>query len=173
MGQNGLSYAESNIPPCLTALPSAEPQRGVVRRKPHQCDIRATPKRVGSQAIGTPKPPQCDPKAPSKPPQCVPSATGVRPSPGAASSNLPGTLESSKTPLLSEIAAPEDGRTPTQAGPPVGGRRKMRPGRAVEGAPKKRVAFRGRTWHIFRPSPEPDESRKGIRVPVPRSESRA
>jgi hypothetical protein len=35
--------------------------------KPHQCDIKATSKRVDSQAIGTPLRPQCDPKATPKP----------------------------------------------------------------------------------------------------------
>ena len=37
----------------------------------HQCDIKATPMRVASQAVATPKPPQCDPKATLKPPQCA------------------------------------------------------------------------------------------------------
>src|ERR1019366_7589287 len=36
--------------------------------KPHQCDIKATSKRVASQAVATPKPPQSHPKATSKPP---------------------------------------------------------------------------------------------------------
>src|SRR5450759_1615480 len=31
--------------------------------KPHQCDIKATSKRVDSQPIGTPEPPQGHPKA--------------------------------------------------------------------------------------------------------------
>jgi hypothetical protein len=34
----------------------------------HQCDIKATSKRVASQAVATPKPPSCDPKATLKPP---------------------------------------------------------------------------------------------------------
>src|SRR5450756_1571830 len=37
---------------------------------------------------------------------------GVRPSSGAARSTRPRTLESSETPLLPGVAAPEDGRTP-------------------------------------------------------------
>ena len=37
---------------------------------------------------------------------------GVRPSSGAAASDPPSTLETSKTPLLADVAAPEDGRTP-------------------------------------------------------------
>ena len=37
---------------------------------------------------------------------------GVRPSSGAAASDRPSTLETSKTPLLADVAAPEDGRTP-------------------------------------------------------------
>ena len=44
------------------------------------------------------------------------STTGVRPSSGAAASDLPGTCESAETPFLSNHAAPEDGRTPVQAG---------------------------------------------------------
>ena len=40
--------------------------------------------------------------------------TGVRPSPGAAGSDTPSTLESSGTPLLVDVAAP-DGRTPTRS----------------------------------------------------------
>ena len=36
-------------------LPSGYPQATL---KPHQCDIKATSKRVDSQVIGTPKPPQ-------------------------------------------------------------------------------------------------------------------
>src|ERR1035441_6360272 len=39
------------------------------RPKPHQCDIKATTKRVDRQPIATLKPPQCDPKATSKLPQ--------------------------------------------------------------------------------------------------------
>jgi hypothetical protein len=31
--------------------------------KATSCDIKATSMRVGSQAVGTPKPPQCDPQA--------------------------------------------------------------------------------------------------------------
>jgi hypothetical protein len=53
--------------------------------------------------------------------------TGVRPSPGAAGSESPSTLESTKTPLLPDVAAPGDGRTPGQAGFDAGGARKMRP----------------------------------------------
>ena len=37
---------------------------------------------------------------------------GVRPSSGAAGSDSPKTLESCETPLLADIAAPGDGRTP-------------------------------------------------------------
>src|ERR1019366_2599791 len=37
--------------------------------KPHQRHIKATPKRVASQLIGTPKPPQGYPKATPKPPR--------------------------------------------------------------------------------------------------------
>src|SRR5664279_1838681 len=48
---------------------------GKATPKPHQCDIRATPKRVDSQPIGTPKPPQGSAKATLKPPQCDPNAT--------------------------------------------------------------------------------------------------
>ena len=36
--------------------------------KPLQCDIKATPMRVDSQAVATPKPPQGSHKAPTKPP---------------------------------------------------------------------------------------------------------
>ena len=89
-------------------------------------------------------------KAPTKPPRCVPRPTGVRPSPGAASSDLSGTLESSRNPLLSDNAAPGDGRTPAQGGFPVDGAREMRLGRKVESGAKKRVAFLRRTWHITR-----------------------
>src|ERR1017187_7248752 len=39
---------------------------------------------------------------------------GVRPSSGAAGSDLPGTLESPYTTPQADIAAPEDGRTPAQ-----------------------------------------------------------
>jgi hypothetical protein len=42
-------------------------------------------------------------------PRCT---AGVRPSSGAASSDLPGTLENLKEPLSPDVAAPEDGRTP-------------------------------------------------------------
>jgi hypothetical protein len=51
--------------------------------------------------------------------------TGVRPSPGAASSDPASTCEKSKTPLLPNHAAPEDGRTPVQPGLDAGGARKM------------------------------------------------
>jgi hypothetical protein len=37
---------------------------------------------------------------------------GVRPSSGAAASDLPGALEDPKTSLLADLAAPGDGRTP-------------------------------------------------------------
>jgi hypothetical protein len=37
--------------------------RGQATPKPHQCDIKATSKRVDSQLLATPKPPQCDPNA--------------------------------------------------------------------------------------------------------------
>ena len=37
---------------------------------------------------------------------------GVRPSSGAAGSDPLSTLESSEMPLLGDVAAPEDGRTP-------------------------------------------------------------
>ena len=37
----------------------------------HQCDIKATPKRVASQAVATPKPPSCDLKATLMRPSCV------------------------------------------------------------------------------------------------------
>jgi hypothetical protein len=43
--------------------------------KPHQCDIKATSKRVDSQAIGTPKPPQSHPKATPRLPQGYLKAT--------------------------------------------------------------------------------------------------
>ena len=41
-------------------------------------------------------------------------AAGVRPSSGAAGSGSPGMRERSETRLLARVAAPEDGRTPTQ-----------------------------------------------------------
>ena len=41
--------------------------------------------------------------------------TGVRPSPGAASSDLRSAPESSEAPLLADVTAPGDGRTPTQS----------------------------------------------------------
>ena len=40
---------------------------------------------------------------------------GVRPSSGAAGSDPPSVLESSDIPLLADVAAPEDGRTPAQS----------------------------------------------------------
>src|ERR1035437_937402 len=43
--------------------------------KPHQCDIKATSKRVDSQAIGTPLRPQSHPNATPMRPQCDPNAT--------------------------------------------------------------------------------------------------
>ena len=55
------------------AAPQATP-------KPHQCDIKATPMRVDSQAVATSKPPQCDPKATSVRPSCVLHASLMRPS---------------------------------------------------------------------------------------------
>jgi hypothetical protein len=39
----------------------AKPPKATSMR--HQCDIKATSMRVESQAVGTPKPPQCDPQA--------------------------------------------------------------------------------------------------------------
>jgi acetyl-CoA synthase len=42
------------------------------------------------------------------------NGAGVRPSPGAASSAASSTLESSKTPLTANVAAPGDGRTPIE-----------------------------------------------------------
>jgi hypothetical protein len=53
--------------------------------------------------------------------------TGVRPSPGAAGPDLPITVESSTMPLVPDVAAPGDGRTPGQPGLDAGGARKMRP----------------------------------------------
>ena len=53
--------------------------------------------------------------------------TGVRPSPGAASSNPPSRLKSSVTPLVANVAAPGDGRTPAQACLGGAGTFKMRP----------------------------------------------
>ena len=37
----------------------------------HQCDIKATPMRVDSQAVATPKPPSCDLKATPMRPQSL------------------------------------------------------------------------------------------------------
>ena len=51
--------------------------------------------------------------------------TGERPSSGAAGSELSSTIETSKTPLLSDVAAPEDGRSPVRH-LDAGGTRKMR-----------------------------------------------
>ncbi|MCX6921938.1 MAG: hypothetical protein NT154_01775, partial [Verrucomicrobia bacterium] len=45
--------------------------------------------------------------------------TGVRPSSGAVSSISPSVLENTKAPLLTDVAAPEDGRTPAQLPPGV------------------------------------------------------
>jgi Protein of unknown function (DUF2752) len=50
-------------------------------------------------------------------------ACGVRPSPGAASSDPPSALESSERPLLADVAAPEDGRTPPQYPPAMASKR--------------------------------------------------
>jgi hypothetical protein len=52
----------------------------------------------------------------SEPAPASSDQSGVRPSSGAASSALPGALESSATSTLSEAGAPGDGRTPA-AGP--------------------------------------------------------
>jgi hypothetical protein len=49
--------------------PAPSTERPWWGRKPHQCDIKATSKRVDSQPIGTPKPPQCDPNATPRLPQ--------------------------------------------------------------------------------------------------------
>ena len=50
------------------------PRAGQATPKPHQCDIKATSKRVDSQGVGTPKPPQSHPNT-LRPPQCDPKAT--------------------------------------------------------------------------------------------------
>jgi hypothetical protein len=63
---------------------------GKATPKPHQCDIRATPKRVDSQPIGTPKPPQGSAKAILKPPQCDPNATPMRPQSHTKATLKPG-----------------------------------------------------------------------------------
>src|ERR1017187_5740978 len=44
-----------------------------------------------------------------------PRTTGVRPSPGAAGSDPPATLEHCETLLSADVAAPGDGRTPAQS----------------------------------------------------------
>jgi hypothetical protein len=41
------------------------------------------------------------------------TCSGVRPSSGAASPDSPGTPENDAHPLRADIAAPEDGRTPS------------------------------------------------------------
>jgi hypothetical protein len=57
--------------------------------KPHQCDIKATPKRVDSQLIGTPEPPQCDSDATPMRPQCDPKATSKHGEAQASMSSAP------------------------------------------------------------------------------------
>ena len=79
--EGGMKNAESRGRLCPAmrenhALPRAIP-------KPHQCDIKATSKRVDSQA-------DCDPKATPKPPQCDPKATLRRPQGSHKAPTKPG-----------------------------------------------------------------------------------
>jgi hypothetical protein len=53
-----------------------KPPKATLKR--HQCDLKATPMRIDSQLIATPKPPQCDHKAPTRLPQSANKATPER-----------------------------------------------------------------------------------------------
>ena len=130
-----------------SAFPRATP-------RPPQCDIKATPKRVGSQAIGTPRPPQCDPKAPSKPPQGSNKAPARLPQshPGAEWGRIRGrNREPRLTADARKAAYPclgHSGKRVSDGWHSAAGRgrspcRLKRPRR-------KRVAFGRRTWHINR-----------------------
>ena len=59
--------SRAGTPAGFTSPPQASRHRS--HPKPHQCDIKATSKRVDSQAIGTSKPPQGYLKAPTRLPQ--------------------------------------------------------------------------------------------------------
>ena len=98
----GVWEGERPHEPCFLLPPgdvlAREDTRPPVRvwAKPHQCDIKATPKPVDSQLIATPKLPQCDPKATPKPPQGSHKAPTMRPP-----SRLQPGLNGSAGPLLS------------------------------------------------------------------------
>jgi len=68
--------ATSGLPTCVPQappkLPTSHPQAPL---KPHQCDIKAPTRRVGSHPVGTPKPPPGYPKAPIRLPQGCLKAT--------------------------------------------------------------------------------------------------
>src|ERR1019366_9775034 len=66
---------------------------------PHQCDIKATSKRVDSQPIGTPEPPQGHPNATPKLPQGSNKATLMRPSshPGPGQFRNPKEIRNPKS----------------------------------------------------------------------------
>jgi len=86
-GTPNIQHPTSNFEPRKAGKGHPKPPRGECRRKnaecrragkatlkPSQCDIKATPMRVGSQAVGTPKPPQGHPKATLKRLQSHPKA---------------------------------------------------------------------------------------------------
>ena len=82
------------------------------RSKPHTCDIKATSKRVDSQAVATPKPPPCDLKATLMRPQSHPHAT-LKPPPCDPKATLMRPQGSHKAPTK-----PGDGPRTTDHGPP-------------------------------------------------------